>query len=66
MQQALEEARTLGLNQVFALTYVPDFFRKLGFRRLEDKSALPHKVWTECINCPKFPNCDEVAVIKEI
>ena len=57
----LEEARELGVKSVFALTYVPDFFEKLGFRRV-DKAELPRKIWTECINCPKFPDCGEEAV----
>ena len=50
---------------VFALTYVPDFFEKLGFSRV-DKATLPHKIWAECINCPKFPDCDETALLKTI
>jgi len=49
---------------VFALTYVPELFEKLGFVRT-DKALLPRKVWTECVFCPKFPVCGEVAVICE-
>jgi amino-acid N-acetyltransferase len=44
------------------LTYRDDFFHRFGFREVE-KSELPHKIWTECINCPKFPRCDEIAMI---
>lgn len=58
----LEEAKTLGVKQVFALTYKPEFFAKCGFIEAA-KDDLPHKVWKECINCPKFPNCDETAMI---
>lgn len=58
----LEEARSLGLREVFALTYTTEFFDKLGFKGT-DKENLPHKIWGECINCAKFPNCDENAVI---
>lgn len=65
VQACVEEARTIGVPRVFALTYIPSFFEKLGFVRI-DKSKLPHKVWTECINCPKFPNCGEEAVILEL
>jgi amino-acid N-acetyltransferase len=61
----LDEARSMGIPRVFALTFIPAFFEKLGFTRI-DKSNLPHKVWTECINCPKFPNCGEEAVILEL
>jgi amino-acid N-acetyltransferase len=61
----LEEADALGLEQVFALTYVPELFVRQGFRVVE-KAVLPRKVWTECIYCPKFPDCGEVAVLKSI
>lgn len=56
----LEEARQLGLPKVFALTYQPEFFGKLGFYEIE-KSELPHKIWSACLNCIKFPDCDELA-----
>lgn len=61
----IEEARTLGLETVFALTYKPEFFTRLGFR-IVDKSHLPHKVWNECIRCPKFPGCGEIAVVYDL
>lgn len=56
----LEEARSLGLKQVFALTYQPVFFAKLGFADIE-KSELPQKIWRDCMKCAKFPDCDELA-----
>jgi amino-acid N-acetyltransferase len=59
------EAKDLGVKTLFTLTYQPGFFAKLGFTEV-GKEALPHKVWKECINCPKFPNCDETAMIREI
>lgn len=61
----LAEARRLGLRRVFALTYRPGFFAKLGFGEVE-KSQLPHKVWQDCLNCVNFPDCDEVAVMREV
>lgn len=61
VEACLNEAKEMGLPRVFALTYVPGFFEKLGFKRI-DKSALPQKIWSECINCPKFPDCGEEAV----
>lgn len=61
MEAAVEEARELGLSRLFALTYQEAFFVKMGFS-VVSKDALPQKVWTDCINCPKFPNCDEIAV----
>jgi amino-acid N-acetyltransferase len=62
VQACLDEAKELGITTVFCLTYQPAFFEKLGFRQV-DKAELPHKVWAECFHCPKFPNCDEVALI---
>ena len=62
VDRLVQEAKDLGCRQVFALTYQPGFFVKCGFE-LVSKDLLPHKVWKECINCPKFPNCDESAVI---
>lgn len=61
----LDEARKLGLKRVFALTYEADFFAALGFALVE-KDVLPQKVWTDCINCPKFPDCDEIAMLLPI
>ncbi len=65
IEACLKEARELGIEKVFSLTYVKDYFEKLGFRMI-DKDRLPHKVWSDCINCPKFPKCDETAVILEL
>ncbi|UCH87822.1 MAG: N-acetyltransferase [Dehalococcoidia bacterium] len=64
VESCLEEARALGITTVFALTRQPNFFERLGFHQA-DVMALPRKVWGECFRCPKFPNCDEVAVIIE-
>ncbi|HWR72555.1 MAG TPA: N-acetyltransferase [Nitrospirota bacterium] len=58
----LSEAERMGARQVFVLTYQSSFFRKLGFGEV-DKKELPHKIWTDCLNCVKFPNCDESALI---
>lgn len=61
----IEEAKSLGAKKIFVLTYHWKYFQKIGFRRLKH-SQLPHKIWAECINCPKFPNCQEVALLKKI
>ena len=58
----LEEARRLGLPTVFALTYREEFFKKMGFQ-VVDKDTLPRKIWVDCIDCLKFPHCDETAVV---
>ena len=60
----LEDAARLGVGRVFALTYATQFFQSLGFRVI-DKNLLPRKVWSDCVNCHKFPLCDEVAMIKD-
>jgi len=65
VEACLDEARALGIVTVFALTRQPSFFEKMGFHQA-DMMALPRKVWGECFRCPKFPNCDEVAVIIEL
>lgn len=65
IKACLRDARKLGIPTVFCLTYKPGFFEKLGFTQV-DKSELPHKIWSECYRCPKFPNCDEVALICHI
>ncbi|GLI53596.1 N-acetyltransferase [Thermodesulfovibrio yellowstonii] len=64
VKKCLNEAKKLGVNKVFVLTYIPEFFKKTGFREL-DKSKLPQKIWGDCIRCPKFPECDEIALIYE-
>ncbi|KIH76825.1 N-acetylglutamate synthase [Geoalkalibacter ferrihydriticus] len=61
VEACLEEARRFSLRRVFALTYQRDFFTRLGFYEIE-KSELPHKIWSDCLKCAKFPDCDEIAV----
>ncbi len=61
----LKEAKCLNIKDVFTLTYAVPFFQKQGFEII-DKQLLPHKVWSGCIKCPKFPNCDEVPMLKSI
>ena len=61
VEACLKEAKELGIPTIFCLTYKPAFFEKLGFSQV-DKMELPQKVWSECYRCPKFPNCDEVAL----
>jgi amino-acid N-acetyltransferase len=63
VEHCLEEARGLQIPRVFALTYQAEFFRRIGFERV-DKAELPHKVWRDCLKCTKFPHCDETAVLK--
>ena len=65
MEALEEEAIGNGLHAIFAFTYVPEFFRKVGFREVE-RGALPLKVWKDCLRCPKFQCCDEIAMVKAL
>jgi len=65
VNHCISEAKELGIKQVFALTYQPGFFRRIGFREI-DKSKLPQKIWGDCLRCPKFPGCDEHAMIIKV
>jgi amino-acid N-acetyltransferase len=65
VEECVSEAVKLGLARVFALTYEVDFFKRLGFRTV-DKNMFPQKVWWDCHNCPKFPNCDESALVLDL
>jgi len=65
VQACLEDAKSLHIARVFALTYEDKFFAAIGFKELE-KKELPHKVWGECYRCPKFPDCDEIAMVYDL
>ncbi len=65
MEWALGEASLYGIRKVFALTYVPEFFRRMGFTEV-DKGELPQKIWADCLHCVKFPDCDETAMIRRV
>jgi len=65
VNRCLQEAAELRVPRVFVLSFVPEFFEKLGFRRVE-RQTLPHKVWNECVDCPLFPECGETALIIEV
>jgi amino-acid N-acetyltransferase len=65
VDELLCEAVDLGLPRVFALTYQRAFFERLGFTEVE-KTTMPQKIWGECMNCPKFPNCDEIAMVLDL
>ena len=62
---AIDEARRLGVPKVFTLTYVPSFFAKMGFTEV-DKMQFPHKIWSECVKCHKFPDCDETGMTRSV
>jgi len=60
-----EAARQLEIKSVFTLTYVAEFFERCDYHRIE-KADLPHKIWNECVRCPLFPNCNEIALIRSV
>ncbi len=61
----IEKARTENISHVFALTLAPGFFQKMGFTTVEHRD-LPMKVWRDCIACPKYGNCDEIAMVLDL
>lgn len=65
VEKCIEEAGRLGIPKVFTLTYAPDFFARLGFT-VVDKMQFPHKIWSECVRCHKFPDCDETGMIRPV
>lgn len=60
----IAEAHQLGIDSLFCLAQTPDFFLKQGFF-LTDKTELPLKIWTDCYRCPKYPNCNSVALKRQ-
>jgi amino-acid N-acetyltransferase len=63
VRYALEEAEALGLNEVLVLTYLPQFFLKLGFEEIAKESIPEQKIWADCIKCIHFPVCNEVSLM---
>ena len=65
IKKCIAEAGKLGVKRLCALTFIPSFFKKLGFKAI-DKKELPHKLWSDCVNCTYFPDCKEQAMILKI
>jgi amino-acid N-acetyltransferase len=65
VEVCIEEAKQLHIPKVFLLTYQDVFFFKCGFTVI-DKKELPQKIWSDCVRCPKFPECDEIAMVRSI
>ncbi len=65
VEACISDAITLGIYEIFTLTYVPEFFKHFGFKEV-DKSILPHKIWADCVKCVKFPECDEIAMLLKL
>ncbi len=65
VEVCLKDCAELGIDTAFALTYQEDFFKCLGFS-VVDKDVLPQKIWADCVHCPKYPDCDETAVLLKL
>ncbi len=65
VQACVDEALELGIKRLFTLTYETGFFERMGFR-VADKNIFPQKIWADCLHCPKFPECDEVALVMDL
>ena len=61
VEVCLAEARKLEVPRIFVLTFVPNYFKRFGFKRVP-KESFPQKIWVDCVNCKHFPNCNEVAM----
>jgi amino-acid N-acetyltransferase len=59
----IDEGINMGLSRVFTLTYETGFFSRLDFAEVH-KDSLPQKIWADCIHCPKYPDCDETAMLR--
>jgi amino-acid N-acetyltransferase len=64
-ETAIAEAQSFEIKEIFTLTYRPGFFKKFGFAQIE-RAELPLKIWSDCILCVKFPDCDEIAMMKKM
>ena len=62
VKRLIEDGKKLGVKKFFTLTYNTDFFASVGFQ-IVPKETLPQKIWSDCISCPHFPNCHEIAMI---
>ncbi|MFH2090996.1 MAG: N-acetyltransferase [Pseudomonadota bacterium] len=65
VERAIQEAVYFKITDLFTLTYRPGFFKQFDFSPI-DKNELPIKVWSDCISCVKYPNCDETAMLKKL
>jgi len=61
----LDDARSIHVPRVIALTRDVPFFERCGFA-VVSRDTLPRKVWTDCVRCPRRHACDEVAVVIDL
>lgn len=66
VEATIKDAIQLGIPQVLTLTYQAEFFKRCGFVLIEKKDLPMQKIWKDCVNCPKFNHCDEIALIMRL
>jgi amino-acid N-acetyltransferase len=66
VKKCIDEAASIGLRRVFALTTRLEFFERLGFQKVPNND-LPNHIWSECINCLKYPDkCNELPMLLDL
>ena len=66
VQYCMQEAKELEVKEILVLTYIAEFFKKLGFKEIEKESIPEHKIWLDCVKCIHFPVCNEISLIYKI
>jgi len=66
VQYCLQEAKTLEVKEVLVLTYIADFFKKLGFTEIDKEQIPEHKIWLDCVKCIHFPVCNEISLVYKV
>lgn len=60
-----ENAKSIGVKDLFVFTLAPKFFTSVGFSEMP-REQIPPVVWSECSKCPKFYKCDEIGMIQHL
>jgi len=66
VEYTIKEAQELGVKEILVLTYIADFFKKLGFKEIQKEDIPDHKIWLDCVKCIHFPVCNEVSLIYKL
>ncbi len=66
VKECLKEAKALGVKEVLVLTYIAEFFEKMGFKQIEKEKIPEHKIWLDCVKCIHFPVCNEISLIYKV
>jgi len=66
IQNCIDEAKQLELQELLVLTYKQALFEKFNFEVIEKASIPDTKIWADCIKCKHFPICDEISLTLKI